>query len=91
MKVINEILIINKKVEPTDTFNNMDELQKTFTSYYMKNGRHKNFFIYMKYNKCDTAAKKIELIQPKSRTVAAKGWGLGEMGRCSSKGANLQL
>jgi len=69
----------------------MDELQKTVTPCYMKKGRHKNFFIYIKYSKCNTESKKVELIQPKSRTVATKRWGVGEMGRCSSKGTNLQL
>lgn len=29
----------------------------------------------MKYNKCDTGSNKVELIQPKSRIVAAKSWG----------------
>lgn len=69
-----------------DTCNSMDELQKTVTPCYMKKGRHKNFFIYMKYSKCNTESKKVELIQPKSRTVATKRWGGGGNGDMFIKG-----
>ena len=36
-------------------------------------------------------SKEAELIEIERRMVVARGWGVGEMGRCWSKGTNFQL